>query len=49
MAYSWAAQCRLHSTYRKLAARRNANTAVVAVARELSGFLWGAMTGRMGV
>ena len=48
-AYSWAAQCRLHSTYRKLAARRNANTAVVAVARELSGFLWGAMTGRMGV
>jgi transposase len=49
MAYSWAAQCRLHSTYRKLAARKNANTAVVAVARELSGFLWGAMTGRMGV
>jgi transposase len=48
-AYSFAAQCRLNSTYRKLAARKNANTAVVAVARELSGFLWGAMTGRMGV
>jgi transposase len=48
-AYSFAAQCRLNSTYRKLAARKNANTAVVAVARELSGFLWGAMTERMGV
>jgi transposase len=48
-AYSWAAQCRLNSTSRKLAARKNANTAVVAVARELSGFLWGAMTGRIGV
>jgi len=48
-AYSWAAQCRLHATYRKLAAKKNPNTAVVAVARELSGFIWGAMTDRMGV
>jgi len=48
LAYSWKAQQRLHATYRKLAARRGANKAAVAVARELSGFVWGAMTGRMG-
>jgi len=48
VAYSWAAQCRLNSTYRKLAAKKGANKAVVAVARELSGFVWGAMTGNMG-
>jgi transposase len=36
VAYSWAAQCRLHATYRKLAARKGRNKAVVAVARELS-------------
>jgi transposase len=48
-AYSWAAQCRLHATYRKLAARKGPNKAVVAVARELSGFVWGAMTDRMAV
>jgi len=47
-AYSWKAQCRLSSTYRKLAARKGPNKAVVAVARELSGFVWGAMTERMG-
>ena len=46
-AYSWAAQCRLHATYRKLAAKKGANKAAVAVARELSGFVWGAMTGNM--
>ena len=49
LAYSWKAQARLHATYRKLAARRGANKAAVAVARELSGFVWGAMTGRTGV
>ncbi|MDO8986902.1 MAG: IS110 family transposase [Coriobacteriia bacterium] len=48
VAYSWAAQYRLHATYRKLSARKGANKAVVAVARELSGFIWGAMTGNMG-
>jgi transposase len=48
VAYSWQAQVRLHGTYRKLAARRGANVAAVAVARELSGFVWGAMTGRTG-
>ena len=46
LAYSWKAQVRLHATYRKLAARRGANKAAVAVARELSGFVWGAMTER---
>jgi len=48
LAYSWKAQLRLCGTYRKLAARRGANKAAVAVARELSGFVWGAMTGRTG-
>lgn len=48
-AYSWAAQCRLHATYRKLAPRKGPNKAVTAVARELSGFVWGAMTDRMTV
>jgi len=46
-AYSWAAQCRLHATYRKLAPTRGPNKAVVAVARELSGFAWGLMTERI--
>jgi len=32
----------------KLSSKKNANKAAVAVARELSGFLWGAMTGNMG-
>jgi len=45
VAYSWAAQCRLHATYRRLSARKGSHTAVVAVARELSGFVWGLMTG----
>jgi transposase len=48
VAYSWAAQCRLHNTYRKLSARKGANKAVVAVARELAGFVWGSMTENMG-
>jgi transposase len=47
VAYSWAAQCRLHGTYRKLSAKKGAYKAVVAVARELSGFVWGAMTENM--
>ncbi|CAN7677245.1 IS110 family transposase [Cupriavidus necator] len=38
---SWDAQTRLCRRYRKLAARgKNPNIAVVAVARELSGFIW---------
>jgi transposase len=38
---AWDAQIRLCRRYRKLAARgKNANIAVVAIARELSGFIW---------
>jgi len=48
VAYSWAAQCRLHGTYRRIAGRKGAHTAVVATARELSGFVWGLMTGNLG-
>jgi transposase len=48
-AYAWAAQCRLHGTYRKLAATKGPNKAVVAVARELSGFVWGLMTEQIAV
>lgn len=44
VALSWKAQHRLHKLYKHLAARRGANKAVVAVARELMGFLWAAMT-----
>jgi transposase len=49
VAYSWAAQCRLTGRYRKLAVTRGQNKAVVAVARELSGFVWGMMTGRTAI
>jgi transposase len=41
VAYSWAAQCRLSGRFRKLAPTKGQNKAVVAVARELSGFVWG--------
>jgi transposase len=38
---AWDAQVRLCRRYRKLAARgKNVNIAVVAVARELAGFIW---------
>lgn len=47
VAYSWTAQCRLHSTYKKLALKKHPNKAVCAVARELAGFVWGAMTDHM--
>jgi transposase len=40
IAHSWQAQQRLHRLYRRIAARRGAAVAVVAVARELVGFLW---------
>jgi transposase len=49
LAYSWAAQIRLCNRYRKLAASRGFNKAVVAVARELSGFVWGLMNGKTSV
>jgi transposase len=47
-AYSWAAQVRLNGTYRRIAAKKGAHTAVVATARELSGFVWGLMVGNLG-
>ena len=38
---AWAAQLRLHGKFKRLMARRVMKTkAVVAVARELSGFVW---------
>jgi hypothetical protein len=43
------AQCRLNATYRKLASVKSPNKAVVAVARELSGFVWGLMTDQIAV
>ena len=47
VAYSWAAQCRLNTIHRRLSAKKGSYKAVVAVARELSGFVWGSMTGHM--
>lgn len=47
LAYSWAAQCRLSHRYRAIASRSNHQVAVVAVARELAGFIWGLMTDRI--
>ena len=45
LARSWAAQTRLCSRFRKLAARKNVKSVVAtAVARELAGFLWAEMT-----
>lgn len=42
---AWAAQQRLHRTYRRLAARGKPTQQVVtAVARELTGFVWAALT-----
>jgi transposase len=49
VAYAWAAQLRLCAKFRKLSAIKSQNKAVVAVARELAGFVWGMMTGNMGI
>ena len=46
LAYAWHAQCRLCSRFRRLAVTKDRNVAVVAVARELAGFVWGMMTER---
>ncbi|MFN2486509.1 MAG: IS110 family transposase [Acidimicrobiia bacterium] len=46
VAYSFKAQTRLHARYRKLSAIKASNVAVVAVARELAGFVWAAMRQR---
>jgi transposase len=37
---AWRAQARLHARYRKLAGRKGRRKAVIAVARELAGFVW---------
>lgn len=47
LAYCWAAQLRLHDKFRKLRATKSHNTAVIAVARELAGFVWGLMNDRI--
>jgi len=46
VAYAWAAQCRLSGRFHRLAQTKAQNKAVVAVARELAGFVWGMMTDR---
>jgi transposase len=43
VAHSWKAQHRLHKVWKRISARRGSNIAVVAVARELVGFLWAVM------
>ena len=43
IAHAWKAQQRLHKRYAHLAYRKQPQVAVVAVARELAGFLWAAM------
>jgi transposase len=48
VAYSWIAQVRLNRTFKTISARKGAHTAVVATARELSGFIWGLMTDNLG-
>lgn len=47
VAYAWKAQCRLSPRFRTLCERKTPNKAVVAVARELAGFVWGMMTDRI--
>jgi transposase len=49
IAYAWTAQLRLCGKFRKLALTKGPNKATVAVARELAGFVWGMMTGHIGV
>jgi transposase len=43
IAHAWKAQHRLYKRYHRIAHRRPSQIAVVAVARELIGFLWAAM------
>lgn len=44
IAHSWKAQVRLHRQYWKIGRAKDHRTAVVAVARELAGFIWAIMT-----
>ena len=41
--HAWKAQHRLYKLYHRIAAKKSSNIAVVAVARELVGFLWAVM------
>ena len=43
IAHAWKAQHRAHKVFRRLSATRPSQIAVVAVARELVGFLWAVM------
>jgi transposase len=43
ISHAWKAQHRLHKLYHRVAARKGPQVAVVAVARELVGFLWAIM------
>ena len=45
--HCWQAQQRLHKKFWRIAIRKERNKAVVAVARELVGFIWAIMTGRI--
>lgn len=46
-AFCWKAQLRLHARYRRLSPVKGSRKAVVAVARELSGFVWALMNDRI--
>jgi transposase len=41
--YAWKAQQRLHKRFNRLSFKKGSNIAVVAVARELTGFIWSLM------
>ncbi len=43
IAHAWKAQHRLYKLYHRIANRKSNQIAVVAVARELVGFLWAVM------
>ena len=43
IAHSWNAQHRLYKVYQRISLRRGPQIAVVAVARQLVGFLWAVM------
>ena len=47
VAYAWTAHCRLSTRHRTLTRRKAHNKAVVPVAREFAGFVWGIMTDRI--
>jgi transposase len=44
--FCWRAQTRLNSRYRRLSVHKTGHKVVVAVAREMSGFIWGLMNDR---